>query len=191
MVRRFMAVTCILVVTTLPDLASAQEGDTYLRDGFYIGFNVGAGGLAFEFGDWTTERETSAAFALRLGGALAPQFLLGGNLGGWSKEFDDGSTVTIVRISAEATVFPAGAMPGPGKGFFLRGGAGISRVEIEIPGLGTADDDGTALHAGTGYEWRIGDGNFHLGVALDWQFAFFENDVSADYWEGTLQFMWY
>lgn len=158
------------------------------HDGFYIGFSLGAGGLQFEADGDSSERETGVSFTvLRLGGAITERFLLGANLGGWGKSFDDGSTITLVRVSAEAIYYPV-LNPG-GVDLFIRGGLGMSQLKLEAPGF-EGEEEGGAAHLGVGIEHRFGR-RFALGASLDLHYASLTDDVSANYWEAAVQFTWY
>jgi hypothetical protein len=164
------------------------------HDGFYIGFSLGAGGLQFTDAQGNeSERENSAALTLlRLGGAISDNLLLGANLGGWSKTFEeeDGfdTTVTLVRMNFEATFYPI--LNPDAVDVYLRGGLGVSRLTLDIEGFGEADEDGTDVTAGVGLERRLGE-RFAMGLGFDWHYSRLTDDVAANYWEAALLFNWY
>jgi opacity protein-like surface antigen len=163
------------------------------HQGFYIGFSLGAGGLKFADRDSkSSSREESVALTLlRLGVALHDRLLVGANLGGWSKTYEDDisfadRTVTLVRINAEAICYP---FVGEAD-VFVRGGLGVARLGVEIGDVEVFNEQGAAMHVGAGIERRLTT-RFALGVSLDWHFARLTEEVDANYWEAALQFTWY
>lgn len=130
------------------------------RDGFFIGFGFGYGSLGVEGGD---ERTSSASGFLALGGALNDRILLGGESNAWVKE-ESGVTLTVGSVNAVVYVYPT-----PGGPFFLKGGLGFARVEVDT-GLGSGDEGGVGVQLGAGYDIGFGGrfavtpfGNFLLG----------------------------
>jgi len=170
-------------------VADGGHSETFRRDGAYIGVNVGVGGLVFPDKDQTASRRLSVAAALRLGVASAPGLLLGFSAGGWTRQFDEGVDVTVGAVTGQATWFPLGTVLPPARGLFVRGGAGLSKAIVAVAPF-YREEYGLAAEAGLGWEFQV-NGDFHLGAAFDWYFAFLRDVPDADYWAGTVQFTWY
>jgi hypothetical protein len=170
-----------------PEAAAPQ------RNGFYIGFSLGVGGLQFTDNDGNeSDRENSIAFQLlRIGTALNPALLIGANIGGWGKtyesDFGEDATLTLVRVSVELTYYPI--LNPYAVDFFVRGGIGASSLAIE-QGAFEASEEGGAAHVGLGIEKRLGR-RFTLGGSLDFHYAKLTEDFNANYWELAAQFSWY
>jgi hypothetical protein len=147
LVYRVLVAVILWLVFAVPLHAQAPA-----RDGFFIGFGFGWGSLG---GEDVDERESSAVAYLKLGGALNDQLLLGAESNGWYKE-ESGVTITLSNLSGVAYFYPR-----PGWGLFLKGGLGIARLEVEISGFGSGDDDGLGVILGGGYDIGFG-GRFGL-----------------------------
>ena len=175
--------TLLVAWLTLPYAASAGEAGAYLRDGAYLGFSVGAGGVELSTDEWTTDRRTAVAVAARAGQTITPTFLLGANVGYWPVyPIEPPSALfPMVRFSGETAFYPYGASAGRASGLFARAGLGLSY------GLRRDDDVGPALFAGLGHEFRLGDGDVHIGFGFDWHFVSYGDGESVNYWEATLQ----
>jgi hypothetical protein len=85
-----------------------------------------------------------------MGGTLRPNLLLGGELEGWSKEIG-GVDLTVGHLSGVVYWYPR-----PASGLFLKGGAGLALYSVDAGPLGEEDDSGLGLHAGVGYDFRVG-----------------------------------
>lgn len=144
----------LAVLVALPQGATAQ-GRPQTRQGFFIGFGLGVGSFGCE---GCGSRETGGAGYLKLGGAVSPRLLVGGEWSAWTKE-EGGARVTHANVSAIAQFYPSAA-----SGFFLKGGLGFSRKEASASGGGfsfSAGESGLGLTAGLGYDVRLGT-NFSL-----------------------------
>jgi hypothetical protein len=127
------------------------------RDGFTISFGLGAGSAGVTCDGCDTNRETAPALYLRLGGAVRPNLIVGGETNGWSKTTEDQgdkAIVTVVTINAIAQWYPETT-----GGFFIDGGLGVGsmNVEVKAPGLPTLSDKTTGLgyQVGVGYDVRV------------------------------------
>lgn len=144
----------LAVLVVLPQYATAQ-GRPQTREGFFIGFGFGGGSFGCE---GCGDRETGGAGHLKLGGAVSPQLLVGGESNAWTKE-EGGARLTQANLSAIAQFYPSAT-----SGFFLKGGLGLSRLEVSGSGGGfsfSATESGLGLTAGLGYDIRLGT-NFSL-----------------------------
>ena len=137
-----------LAFLAMPSLSSGQD---QTREGFFIGAGLGWGSLGVSGEDG---RESAGSGYLKLGGTLNDQVLLGGESNAWVKD-DDGVSMTVTSVTAIIQFYPS-----PTSGFFLKGGAGFSSVEISLFGL-TVEETGFGLIGGLGYDQRLGT-NFSL-----------------------------
>ncbi len=192
-----------------PATARAQAASTvFKREGFYIGFGVGGGSGGFSQqtairtydGYFGEGREGGVALNFRLGAAITPKLLLGGNLGGWTASREYGSTrvsFTNVRISPEVTFYPLADQAGFGSGLYVRGGAGLGSMQAQADatsGSGASITSeriqGLAAHAGLGAETKLAS-RFFLGLGVDYHRGWLAKDVNTNQVEALLTFMWY
>ena len=137
---------------------SNAQVDMPMRDGFTLSFGLGGGSLGLKCATCQDlNRENGPAMYLRLGGAVRPNLILGGEINGWSKTVkdpNDESTVTVATLNAIAQWYPATTA-----GFYLSGGlgAGSLRSTDRVPGFATATDRTTGLgyQFGLGYDIRV------------------------------------
>jgi hypothetical protein len=122
------------------------------RSGFFIGFGLGLGSFGVEDADG---RESSGTGYFKIGGALNDRVLLGAESNSWLKE-EGGATITSSNLAATVYFYPSAT-----GGLFLKGGLGLSYLEIEAAGFGSADDTGTGVILGAGYDVGFG-GRFGL-----------------------------
>lgn len=166
-------VTASLVVAVLgvgwPSAAGAQT-----REGFYFGLGGGVG--------WATlscdrcvdeERQAGGSGYVRAGWTLNPHLLIGGELNVWARHddpFDVDQWTYRYNASATATVYPTAA-----SGFFVKGGAGLSYLDVDRD----FGDESVSLELGDGPGVVVGAGyDIHLGrVALT---------PAVNYWVGWL-----
>jgi hypothetical protein len=142
------------------------------RDSWYIGFGVGSGGGNVTFNGVSESMgmglssPTKVFINFKVGATLTPNLLLGLDIAGFRVDGNAlGATVgeQISTYSAMVTWFPME------RGFFLRGGAGLSNFRVDLVGFGgtgSADVDGVNLTVGAGYAFWIGR-SFNLTVNLD------------------------
>ncbi len=160
----------VLVLFTLivgTDMGKPLSGQAPARDGFFIGFGVGGGSVAFED---ESDREGSGVGHFKIGGALSDHVLLGAEVGGWSQEMGEGVTITSSYLNAVAYLYPA-----PTGGLFLKGGIGFASL--------------IGFTLGAGYDIGFG-GRFGLTPYADFHQGFFE-DGSTRLVSLGLSFNWY
>lgn len=172
---------CAALLALVPNDAAAQNPQT--REGFFIGFGLGGGSFGCEGCD---ERETGGAGHLKLGGAVSPTLLIGGESIVWTKE-EGGARITHANVGAFAQFYPSAA-----NGFFLKGGVGFSRLEVSASGGGfsfSASESGLGLTAGLGYDFRLGT-NFSLSPYMSLAWGDFEGG-SANHGQLGLGVTWH
>ena len=69
-----LVITIVLALFVSMSRAQSLSGQAPVRDGFFIGFGVGAGSLGFED---DSERERGGTGYFKIGGALSDKILLG------------------------------------------------------------------------------------------------------------------
>ena len=129
--------------------------NTPARDGFFIGLGIGGGSFGCSTCD---DRQSGVSGQLKLGATLNSQWLLGVESNAWTKE-ESGARFTHANVSAMAQFYPVAT-----NGFFLRGGVGVSTLEVSYSSGGSslsARETGLGLTAGLGYDVRVG-GNFSV-----------------------------
>lgn len=145
-----MLATALVVV---PQAVSAQAAPA--RDGFFIGLGLGGGSFGCS---GCGDRQSGVSGQLKLGGAVSDALLLGVESSAWTKE-EAGARITHTNVSAMAQFYPVST-----SGFFLRGGVGISRLEVgaSVDGFSmSAGSTGLGATAGFGYDIRTGS-NFSI-----------------------------
>ena len=168
---RTLLVLAWAVVAIAPGRACAEPPT---RTGFFVGFGLGSSHASW---DWFEGRssEWSGSGSLRLGMALADDFLLGLETWRWAHEYQVETSFAPVPVEAGLTAFTLAATYFPGNaGFFLRGGLGVAdgRVDVSPPSgvsfpvSGETRDTGLAMLGALGYEMRL-TSRFALGVEGD------------------------
>ena len=160
-----LCATTMLLVT-----APAWAGHPQKREGFWIGFGGGYGSASFsadceDCGN--SDREDGFTAFFKLGGTLNPKVLLGAESNLWLKE-EDGSTLTLGSFTGTVTFYPKAE-----GGFFLKGGVGMSIVDVSDT-VGSTDfsvsKTGWGVMAGVGYDLRIG-GNLSLTPCVNYWYG--------------------
>lgn len=128
-------------------------GRPHTREGFWIGFGLGAGSLGCETCEG--EREMGLSGNLKLGGTVSPRFLLGAETNGWYKS-EEGVTLTHGNLSAVAYLYPSVT-----SGFYFKVGLGLATLSAEVDGFGSETETGGGAVLGIGYDARVG-ANFSL-----------------------------
>lgn len=152
----FVAAVSLSLVLGSVD-ASAQE-----RNGFSFGVGAGLGSADATCDDCGSgDRETSGSGYLKGGYALNEHLLLGVEFNLWTKTYDvpgfdnASSTVNVYNVSGTMTFYPQAS-----SGLFLKGGAGVSLLDLELKASGstlTADvGKGPGLIVGAGYDIPVG-----------------------------------
>lgn len=165
--RRFLPAALAVVLTVMAAFPLlAQRPQT--REGFWIGFGFGYGGLDLTCDGCEIDRESSISGYLKLGGTLSDRLLIGGQTLGWTKE-EDGITVRQGSLTGNLWWYPSAT-----GGFWLTGGAGLAVIDADA-GIGGSDsENGFAALAGLGYDIRVGR-NISIVPSATWQFGFYDD----------------
>jgi hypothetical protein len=153
----------------LGGVAAAQEPPRGLvevhdsqRHGFWGGLGVGAGAEAFDLRDGLGYSGDlyRPTVSVRLGGTPSQYVRLGGEILGW---IDDQGHRTE---SITSVLFISQFYPAPATGFYLKGGLGLGRNQVDFnDGFGVGDT-GFAGLLGAGWEVRVGR-RWYLNPAVD------------------------
>jgi hypothetical protein len=156
------------------------------RDGFILGFNLGAGSAGINLANVDSDRESGLGGNGRVGYALSPQFALGLEGNFWTREVDGEEWMFSVG-AITATYYPGA------QGFYVRGGIGVGTMEYSVDQGSftlTASDDGFGLLMAAGYEWRL-TRRFSLGPQLDYGYGKIDDDLSMDFLNVTAGMNWH
>jgi hypothetical protein len=154
-------------------LGSALDGSAqaFPRSGFGLSVGLGGGSTGVtcdQCGPNPGERMTGLSGYLRLGVYAIPHLLIGVEGTGWIRNSEDADR----RIAAASLVLVG--YPTAASGFFVRGGGGLIRAEIENRSLEVVGD-GITWNVGVGYDVGAG------GVALTPYVTYLNSrDVTAD-----------
>jgi hypothetical protein len=150
-------------------VAAAQETPRGLvevhdseRHGFWGALGIGAGGEAFDLRDGLGYSQDlyRPTVSLRLGGTPSRYLRLGGEILGWID--DQGNrTESITSILFISQLYPA-----PATGFYLKGGLGLGRNQVDFDNGFGVGDTGFAGLVGAGWEVRVGR-RWYLNPAVD------------------------
>jgi hypothetical protein len=165
LLRRFPAVLPLLLVFAVATPGSAQKPQT--REGFWIGFGFGYGGLDITCDGCEVDRESGVSGYLKLGGSLSQNVLLGVQTLGWYKDIE-GVDFSQGSLTGNIWWYPSAT-----GGFWLTGGAGLSRLEVDAGPLGSESESGFAALGGLGYDIRVGR-NISIVPSGTWQFGFYD-----------------
>jgi hypothetical protein len=134
----------LLALTATP--AQAQDREL-TREGFFIGGGLGFGSLGLEGVD---DREGALSGYLKLGGALNETLLLGVETNGWVDE-EGGATLTFGNLSGIVQFYPSRT-----SGFYLKAGAGLARLDLDLGIGGSGAETGLGFVIGTGFDVPLG-----------------------------------
>jgi Outer membrane protein beta-barrel domain len=153
----------------LGGVAAAQEPPRGLvevhdsqRRGFWGGLGLGAGGEAFDLRDGLGYSGDlyRPTVSVRLGGTPSQYLRLGGEILGWID--DQGNrTESITSILFISQLYPV-----PSAGFYLKGGLGLGRNQVDFDDGFGVGDTGFAGLVGAGWEVRVGR-RWYLNPAVD------------------------
>ena len=161
-------------------VAESGGAHPHTREGFWIGFGLGAGSLGCEdCGD----RETAFSGNFKLGGTINPHFLLGAETNGWYKS-ESGVTLTYGNLSAVAYYYPSVT-----SGFYLKGGLGVANLKADVDAFGSDSETGSGAVLGLGYDARVGR-NFSLTPYVNVMGGSF-NDGNLNVVQFGLGFTWH
>jgi hypothetical protein len=132
------------------------------RHGFWGGLGVGAGAEAFDLRDGLGYSGDlyRPTVSLRLGGTPGRYLRLGGEILGW---IDDQGNRTE---SITSVLFISQFYPAPATGFYLKGGLGLGRNQVDFDDGFGVGDTGFAGLLGAGWEVRVGR-RWYLNPAVD------------------------
>jgi hypothetical protein len=180
--NRFVGILLVLLCASLvlPDQSAAQSRPQ-TREGFFIGFGLGWGSLGCS--DCSGDRESGLSGYLKLGGTVNDRLLLGFESNGWTKE-ESGVRLSQGNASAVAYFYPEAE-----SGLFLKGGLGLSTLDLNISELGGVSETGFGLVAGAGYDARVGD-NFSLTPYANFVYGSFDGG-STNVFQAGLGLTWH
>jgi len=140
-------------------LVEVPESD---RRGFWGALGVGAGGEAYDLRDGAgySGELYRPTVSLRLGGTPSQYVRLGGEILGWID--DQGARTESISSFLFITQF----YPAPTTGFYLKGGLGLGRHEVDFDNSFGVGDTGFAGLLGAGWEVRVGR-RIYLNPAVD------------------------
>jgi hypothetical protein len=113
-----------------------------------MGIGLGWGSMGCS--DCAGEREPGVSGYLKLGGTVNPRLLLGFELNAWTRERNN-TTRSQGNASVVAFFYPQAR-----RGFFLKGGVGVSTLDRGISEPGYDPQTGIGFLAGAGYDVRVG-----------------------------------
>lgn len=173
------------------------------RSPWYIGFGLGggSGNVSHAFGDYTFDEwhgsstsPTNVFLNFKIGATLSPTLLLGFDVTAIRSVVDDPAYTSALQINnydAVVTWFPQG------EGFFVRGGAGLTRFVLEYEdGYGVFDDTVSGFNAlvGGGYAFWFGQAA-NLTINADYSVqSYGSNDYdleSSNFFALWVGFDWY
>lgn len=161
--------------------ATAEAQRVPERQGFWIGFGLGAGAV---YGDaFLDDGKLGGAGYLRLGGSPDQSLLIGADLIGW------GGSEGNVDVSRGALLGTFMWYPSDTGGFFAKAGAGFSgrqwKYEEQVQQGGQTvtvsvqnEKGGVGFGLGVGYDIQLGR-NFFLVPVLDWVYTGTEGDAAS------------
>jgi hypothetical protein len=165
-----VASTIVLCAITVAPLARAQhhrgshlrEISHNYRDGFWLGFNVGAGNESFRFENdhaGYSDETTAPTFSLRLGGTPSQSWLLGAELFAWMDGDLNNYHGEPSNVLTSA-MFIAQFYPISRGGLYLKGGIGVAGNYIRSVSpsgfLVRDEESGLATVFGAGLDLRVG-----------------------------------
>jgi hypothetical protein len=170
-----------LSLVTFAGSVQAQEGSKHERRGLWLGLGFGAGSLGCN--ECSGERESSYSGNFRVGGTLSQKLLIGFESNAWYKE-ESGVSLSMANASAVAIFYPSAT-----GGFHLKGGVGLSRLGLDVDGLGSDSETGAGAIVGLGYDWRMGK-SFSLSPYLNGIAGNFDGG-SANFWQVGIGLSWH
>jgi len=146
----------VSVVLTLVWLASPRDLAAQERSGFWFGVGGGFGSAGVSCGECgDSDRESSGAVYLKGGWTVSPRTLVGMELNRWSKDDSSdpefGGTINMYNFSGTLTLYPQQS-----SGLFVKGGAGVALLDVDVKGLGSSASfelgKGLGFVLGAGYD---------------------------------------
>jgi hypothetical protein len=178
-VHRSLALAGIFLTLLIatPTHARAQAS---AHSGPFVGLGVGYG----SFGCQTCgTRNSSPAGYVKVGVSLGPRVRQALELSAWTKS-ENGDRITHGNLSVVVQAYPLA-----GKGLFLKGGAGFSRLVVKEAGVDESSSDaGLGVTGGLGYDIPIG-GDFAISPYGSYQWGSFDGGT-ADHFQLGVGVTW-
>jgi hypothetical protein len=141
--NKFGLLALLIGLVAMPNALQAQN----TRGGFWFNGGLGWGSLGCQD---CTERLSGVSANLALGGTLSQKVLLGVGTNGWTRE-EDGVRLSAATVTAQVRFYPSAE-----GGFYLLGGIGYGRIDLDVSGLGSTYENAGGALLGVGYDLRIG-----------------------------------
>jgi hypothetical protein len=138
----------VLAIAMCSAQALAAQGYPNTREGFWIGFGVGAGSIGADCASCSKDRVAGFSGYFRLGGTVSQHILLGGETNGWVRN-ESGV--------AESMGFASGVLywyPSRTGALYLKVGLGGMSYEAGV-GASRITATAGAGSIGVGYEFRV------------------------------------
>jgi hypothetical protein len=133
----------LIGVLVWPSAAQAQN----TRSGFWFNGGLGWGSLGCQD---CNDRLSGVTGNLALGGTISRKVLLGVGTNGWTRE-EDGVRLSAATLTAQVRFYPSAE-----GGFYMLGGIGYGRIDLDVSGVGTTSENAGGALLGVGYDLRIG-----------------------------------
>lgn len=137
-----------LAAVASPLAAQDQPMSRNTRQGFWIGFGLGAGSAGIDCNGCSDDRTSSFSGNLRMGGTVSRQWLLGGELTGWSKS-EGGTDNSLGFANFTATFYPSAR-----GAFWLKLGIGAMTFKSDDGTDELTATSGAGIF-GLGYDFRV------------------------------------
>jgi hypothetical protein len=146
-----VVVVAIGLVCAAPLLAQQKvnpAADRNPRQGFWIGFGLGAGSVGADCSGCASDRTGGVSGYLRMGGTLSRHLLLGGEANGWSHS-ESGADESMGFGSVVLLWYPSAT-----GAFYLKFGLGGMTYTANTP-IGKIEATAGSGSLGLGYEFRV------------------------------------
>ena len=181
------AILAVVATVALGAGGVARAGPApHTHDGFFLQLDLGVGGLSTESTTFTSalgtgKQEmsgTAAEFSVALGGALNPNFVIGGQLWGTTVSSPDvkfagrtlDSTDTTQTLSGIGVYLAYYVMP---LNLYVAATPSIGSLSLKQGGTEFSTKSGFALRLAVGKEFWVSD---NWGLGLNLQYAYASND---------------
>jgi hypothetical protein len=153
----------VLALALASTQAVAAQGLPNTRQGFWIGFGLGAGSIGADCPSCSNERTSGFSGYLRLGGTVSQHVLLGGETNGW---------VHNQNGLDESMGFASGVL------YWYPSASGALYLKIGIGGMSYRSDDGLDVITATAGAGSIGIG-YEIRVRPSMSIALFFNSLAS------------
>jgi hypothetical protein len=150
----------IVVLSTVVWLSMPANAAAQNRERLWFGVGGGFGSAGVSCSDCgNTDREGSGSFYVKGSWTLNPRTLLGVELNAWTKNatIEDGleGALNFYNIAGTLTYYPRTTT-----NFFVKGGAGIAIIDMDVSGTGSSTNidlgKGLGVIVGAGYDIPLG-----------------------------------